>query len=108
MCWVHAVHFLQLCLGPRAPASDADLETGTLGVAASPADSTAAMNVVMLESVPFAACRAAAMVGNDVLPAAPVLLPAAPALEFPAPAAAGAAPAVILLPSGQVTSPGAW
>jgi hypothetical protein len=101
------MHFLQLCLGPRAPASDADLESGTLGPAASPADSTAAMNVVMLESVPFAACRAAAMVGNDLVPAAPVVLPAAPVLLPPA-AATGAAPAVILLPSGQVTSPGAW
>lgn len=62
----------------------------TLGPPVLPADSTAAMNVVMLESLPFAACRAAAMVGKEVLPAAPVVLLASPMLGLPAAAPAGA------------------
>lgn len=72
----------------------------TLGHAVLPADSTAAMNVVMLESLPFAACRAAAMVGKEVLPAAAVVLLASPMLGLPA--AAPAAGAVVFDSAGAV------
>jgi hypothetical protein len=58
------------------------------------------MNVVMLESLPFAACRAAAMVGKEVLPAAPVVLLASPMLGLPA--AAPAAGAVVFDSAGAV------
>jgi hypothetical protein len=57
------------------------------------------MNVVMLEALPFAASRALAMVGKEVLPAAPVVLLASP---MGLPAAAPAAGAVVFAAAGAV------